>query len=361
MRIRWVLPEAYLAGGSKLIAIYAERLIARGHNVVVISSPRATPTWRERLRALRRRGEWLGRPARRPSHFDGTAVDHRVIESARPIVDEDVPDGDVVIATWWETAPMVAKLSAQKGAKAYLMMDYGAPGMELEKLIPTWQLPLHIITISNYLVDLIQRNVGEIPLDLVPCSVDTELFQCAERRKSKTARVGFLYRADWIKGGDIVLEAFRIARQEIPELELLTYGPRNEPGIKPFPAGAEYRAIPSDVELPGIYSSCDAWLFASRREGFGLPILEAMACGTPVIATRAGAAPELIASRGGGVMINHEDPNDMARAIVQLCSMEEAAWKQLSDAASATARDYSWDEATDRLEACLENLAAKGA
>ncbi len=354
MRIRWVLPEAYLAGGTKLIAIYAEHLMRRGHDVVVISSPRPIPTWRERLRALRTRGEWLGRPTRRASHFDGTGVDHRVIDRARPVVDADVPDGDIVIATWWETAPMVANLSPSKGAKAYLMMDYGAPGMELEDLIPTWRLPLHIITISQYLVDLIHRNVGDIPVDLVPCSVDTDLFNAPERGKSKTPRVGFLYRADWIKGGDIVLEAFRIARKEIPDLELVTYGPRDTPGAATFPPGAEYRAFPSNDELPHIYASCDAWLFASRREGFGLPILEAMACRTPVIATRAGAAPELIAARGGGLMVNHEDPEDMARAIVRICSMEEAEWKQFSNAAWATTRNYSWDAATDRFEACLE-------
>lgn len=358
MRIRWILPEAYLAGGTKLIAIYAERLMARGHDVVVVSSPRRVPTWRERWRAWRRTGEWLGKPTRRASHFDGTGVDHRVIDTARPIVDADVPDGDVVIATWWETAPMVADLSASKGAKAYLMMDYGAPGMELEDLIPTWRLPLHIITISQYLVELIHRNVGEIPVDLVPCSVDTELFDAPVRKKSKTPRVGFLYRADWIKGGDIVLEAFRLARQEIPDLELLTYGPRDTPGKAVFPPGAEYRAFPPNDELPKIYGSCDAWLFASRREGFGLPILEAMACRTPVIATNAGAAPELIAAHGGGMMVNHEDPDDMARAIVRICNMSEAEWQELSQAAWSTTREYSWDDATDRLEACLEQVVA---
>ncbi len=356
MRVRWILPEAYLAGGTKLIAIYAERLMKRGHDVVVVSTPRLKPTPRQRLRALVREKRWLEGPQRRASHFDETGVDHRIIESTRPIVDSDVPDGDVVIATWWETASAVAALSPSKGAKAYLMMDYGAPGMALEDLIPTWRLPLHIITISQFLVDLIQEHVPDTRVELIPCSVDSEQFSAPKRGKSAVPTVGFLYRDDWVKGADLVLEAFGIARKQIPDLRLLTFGPRDALAVSP-PEGMEYRAFPATDSLRDIYSSCDAWLFASRSEGFGLPILEAMACRTPVIATPAGAAPELIEKRGGGVLIKHEDPNDMAREIVRFCTMEESVWMRYSDAAFETTRSYSWDDATDLLEAALQRVA----
>ncbi len=353
MRIRWILPEAYLAGGTKLIAILAERLMERGHDVVVISTPKPRPSLRRRLRILVRERRWVWTSKRRASHFDRTGVDHRVIDRARPIVDADVPDGDVVVATWWETAPMVAALSPAKGAKAYLMMDYGAPGMEVEDLIPTWKLPLHLITISQYLVDLIHQHNADAPVELVPCAVDPHHFNAPPRGKSETPRVGFLYRADWVKGGDLVLEAFRIARKQVPNLELVTYGPRKTPGNVSFPQGAHYHAFPHNEELKHIYASCDAWLFASRSEGFGLPILEAMACRTPVIATPAGAAPELIAAHGGGVMVEPEDPEDLARAIVRFCEMDESEWRQFSDAAIKTTTSYSWDDATDLFEAAL--------
>lgn len=359
MRIRWILPEAYLAGGTKLIAILAERLMQRGHDVVVISAPKPAPSLRGRLRTLVRERRWLETPKRRASHFDGTGVDHRVIDRARPIVDADVPDGDVVVATWWETAPMVAALSPEKGAKAYLMMDYGAPGMEVEDLIPTWKLPLHLVTISQFLVDLIHQHNPNVPVELVPCAVDPEHFNATPRGKSETPRVGFLYRADWVKGGDIVLGAFRIARKQVPNLELVTYGPRETPGNENFPEGAHYRPFPRTEELKHIYASCDAWLFASRSEGFGLPILEAMACRTPVIATPAGAAPELIAAHGGGVMVEPEDPEDMARAIIRFCEMDEREWQQFSNAALETTTSYSWDDATRLFEAALHRATER--
>jgi glycosyltransferase involved in cell wall biosynthesis len=93
-------------------------------------------------------------------------------------------------------------------------------------------------------------------------------------------------------------------------------------------------------------------LFSSRTEGFGLPVLEAMACRTPVIATPAGAAPELLAE-GGGILVRPEDPEDMARAIERIVALDEPDWLRLSDLAFATASRHNWDDATDRFEEAL--------
>jgi glycosyltransferase involved in cell wall biosynthesis len=71
-----------------------------------------------------------------------------------------------------------------------------------------------------------------------------------------------------------------------------------------------------------------------------------------VIATPAGAAPELLAG-GGGVLVKPEDPADMARAIVEVCAQDDASWRRMSDAAYATATRYTWDDAIDRFDAAL--------
>jgi len=352
MRITWIHPEPQMTGGTKVVTIYAKRLMERGHQVVILTTPRRPPSAHARLRALVRERRWLPRPRRGPSHLDGSGIDHRVVESGR-ITDRDVPDGDVVIATWWETAEPVAALSPSKGAKAYLVADYGAPGMALEDIVPTWRLPMHLMTIAPWLVALIREQVGDVRVDLIPNSVDPREFHAPERGRCKVPTVGFNYRELWIKGPDLVLEAFRMARERVLDLRLLTYGPAAPRRLRALPDGMSFQLLPSNDELRGIYAGCDAWLFASRREGFGLQILEAMACRTPVIATPAGAAPELIAARGGGIVVKPEDPADMARAIERFCTMDELEWRKLSTAALETTRDYTWDDATDRLEAAL--------
>lgn len=358
MKITFVMTRPDMSGGTKVIALYAERLAERGHEVVVVSAGNRPPGLRHRLRALLKERRWIRYQRTLASHLDGTGIDHRVLERSRPIADSDVPDADVVVATWWQTASWVAKLSRQKGAKAYFMQDYGAPGMELVDLVPTWHYPMHIITIAQWLVDLMREHGVRAPISLVPNSVETEYFHAEPRGKQKVPTVGFLYRGIWIKGFDIVFQAFERARKRHPELRLLTYGP-NQPDHA-LPEGVEFRFRPPTPELREIYGACDAWLFASRREGFGLPLLEAMACRTPVIAVPSGAAPELIA-RGGGLIVQAEDAEDMANAICRFAEMSEAEWRGFSDKAYATVHGYTWDDAVTRFEQALARAVESGA
>jgi glycosyltransferase involved in cell wall biosynthesis len=94
------------------------------------------------------------------------------------------------------------------------------------------------------------------------------------------------------------------------------------------------------------------WLLASRSEGFGLPILEAMACRTPVIATPTGAAPELI-SPGGGAIVPMDDPAAMAKQIERIVRLPEDQWRAMSEIAHQTATRYTWEDAANLFEAAL--------
>jgi glycosyltransferase involved in cell wall biosynthesis len=167
-----------------------------------------------------------------------------------------------------------------------------------------------------------------------------------------------MYREDWAKGYDTVLEAYRVAKKEIPDLHLVAFGshPRRQHGR--LPRGVEYHTKPADKELADLYGSCTAWLFASRLEGFGLPILEAMACRTPVIATRAGAAPELI-ERAGGWLVDVDDARAMADAIVAACRLSPEEWSKLSESAYESVRGYTWADAGNAFEAALERAVER--
>lgn len=353
MRITFILPDANFLGGTRVIAIYAERLRRRGHQVYVVSTPRRPIPIKQRFRSLVDGRGWPSAESRPASYLDATGVDHRVIDRWRPMTDADVPDADVVIATWWETAHWVAGFSPRKGAKAYFVQDYGAHGGQpLDKVAETWRLPLHKITICRWLRDLVVEHCAGSEIDLVLNSVDQEQFQAPRRGKQPAPTVGTVYSRRPQKGCDTALAAVRLAREQIPALKLITFGGGPPSEDLPLPPGTVHNGHAREDELATIYAGCDAWLFSSRKEGFGLPILEAMACRTPVIATPAGAAPELLEG-GRGLLVNMDDPADMARAIVEICRMDEATWEAMSDAAFEATRAYSWDDATDRFEAAL--------
>lgn len=353
MRVTFVLPHAGLSGGVRVCAIYAKALAARGHQVHVVSTPKPLPTgMRRRIKHFFKGG------GEEPGHFDTVDVPHTVLKERRPIVESDVPDADVVIATWWETAEWVSKFSPRKGKQAYFVQhDERFVGQPSERVEATFKLPMYRIAVAQWLVDLATHTYGVDQIDLVPNGVDTDHFTAPPRSKQKTPTVGFMFATAHFKGVDIALEAIRIASRNVANLKVNTFGQHHPTEALPLPPGANFTYRPAQDKIPEIYASCDAWLFASRSEGFGLPILEAMACRTPVIGTPTGAAPELI-GRGGGVLVKPQDPVDLARAIERVCRMPINEWTALSEAAYQTALANTWQRNADLFEQSLLRAAA---
>jgi glycosyltransferase involved in cell wall biosynthesis len=361
MRITFVLPPFDLTGGQRAVAAHAEHLRRRGHDVVAVAPPHRRPGPMQVLKAVLR-GRGRGLPALskyHPSHFDNTGVERRVLDGYRPVAASDVPDADVVVATWWETAEWVAALPDRKGAKVHYMMDYEVFGGPKDRVDATCRLPMPKILIAEWVARLLRDRFDFHDVTVVPCGVDTDLFHAPPRGKQPRPTVGLVYSSliDYAtginnKGTDISLQAVEVARRHLPDLRLVAFGNCRPTQDLPLPAGCEFNYRVPDHQLREIYSRCDAWLFGTRVEGFGLPILEAMACRTPVIGTPAGAAPELL-SEGGGVLVPPEDPEAMARAILDVAGADEARWKSVSDAALATASRHTWAAATDRYEEAL--------
>lgn len=346
MRITFIMPTSGSSGGSRVIGVYAAGLSARGHQVLIIEVPPPRSSWRDKLRAIVS-GRWSFSKNAQWSHLDSLNLSRIHLKEFRAPSDQDVPDGDVVIATFWTTAQWVQNLSPSKGAKVYFMQDYGAPGQELEHVIPTWGLPLHIITISEWLGRLIRSHFSEREITVIQNSVDLSIFNAPPRGKQPVPTVGMVYREMHSKGADVGIEAMRLAQLAMPNIKFIIFGP-DTPTIT-LPANTNVIANANDTELAAIYASVDVWLFPSRIEGFGLPISEAMACRTPVISTKVGAAPELLIT-GGGTLVDSEDTAAMAGAIVNVCSLSNEDWLALSDSAYEAVQGYSWSHAVTLFE-----------
>ena len=359
MRITFILPYAGLLGGLRVVAIYAERLKARGHEVNIVSVPGPRKSLKQKVRSFIKGRGWPSDNGVGPTYFDGLDIRHDILDRHRAVTDGDVPDADVVVATWWETASWVAALGASKGAKVYFVQDYGAnPGQPMERVAETWKLPLHKLSISKWLMSLIEEHCGDRDVTYVPNSVDLKLFSAPPRGKQPTPTIGLMYSTRPQKGLDLMLAALQMVRRRVPGLHVVAYGPSAPTRAFPLPDDATFYHRPADDTLASIYASCDAWLFGSRLEGYGLPITEAMACRTPVIATPAGAAPELL-EPGGGVLLNDYEPGAMAAAIERIAALSDEQWRHMSDAAYRTVTGYTWDDATDRFEAGLRRAVEK--
>ena len=354
MKITFLMPQGGISGGNRVVAIYAERLAARGHDVHVVWARGAERSRGRKLLTFLRTGTWPGRPNQGSSYFDGLRVTQSIAAEPGCVRDGDVPDSDAVIATWWETAFSAAALSPAKGEKFYFIQHH-----EVHEHLPshitrgTYYLPLRKITISQWLVDLMAEEYGDHDVGLVENSVDTDQFYAPPRDKGAPPRVGLLYAVNAFKGVDISLKAIEVAKRTVPDLHVTAFGKYPIHPTLPLPQGSTYVQRPSQDSIREIYGACDVWVVASRNEGFGLPILEAMACRTPVVATRTGAAPELIKNGVNGWVVDVEDPEALGARLAEVARLSPEAWRAMSDAAHARAHSYSWDDATDRFEALL--------
>ncbi len=351
MKICWILPSVNMSGGVKVIGIYASLLQALGHDVTLVIRPNPKPSFKNKLSLFLKQGKINRYQEISPNHLVDLNLNTLCLPTCRALTDEDVPDGDVVIATYWTTAKEVADLSPEKGAKFYFMQDYGAGGMELEKLIPTWNLPLNIITIADWLSDLIEKETGRKDTFVVLNGIEKSLLQTTKRCKQPVPTFGFVYREDLVKGYDLILEAFLKIRKVNQNIKFVSFGP-HEPATA-LPEGFSFKHLPSDAETREIYGSCDAWLFASRLEGFGLPIIEAMASGTPVIGTSAGAAPHYINDQTGALVETTADA--FAEQILRFSQMSEEEWLQKSTNALQRVSTHTWEDAA----LLFENILSK--
>jgi glycosyltransferase involved in cell wall biosynthesis len=107
-------------------------------------------------------------------------------------------------------------------------------------------------------------------------------------------------------------------------------------------------------ELPVLYSLADAFVFPSLYEGFGIPLLEAMACGCPVVTSTAGACPEVVGK--AGLQVDPYSPQAIADAIARVLTDPELA-AGMRERGLARAREFTWDRTAHATLAVLQAAA----
>ena len=167
-----------------------------------------------------------------------------------------------------------------------------------------------------------------------------------------------------VKGPDVALKAFLLLRRRHPDARLVFAGEGPErPALEALAA----RAGASDAvhfagfvreELPMFLMGADILLATSRAESFGLAVAEALAAGTPVVASRVGGLPDLVRDGEAGVLVPPEDHRAAARAMDRLLR-DEALRRRLGEAGRARVlREFTIERAARETLAFWRRAAA---
>jgi glycosyltransferase involved in cell wall biosynthesis len=206
-----------------------------------------------------------------------------------------------------------------------------------------------LITVSAFSRDELRELLG-VEAAVVPGGVDERFTPAADPAPARAALA--------LQRPYVLTVASRTARKNLGALDVAARRLAAE-GVELVAAGGgrpQFRDAPApsvralahvpDAHLPGLYAGAEAFVLPSLYEGFGLTCLEAMACGTPVVAARAGALPEVC-----GDAARYADPRDpeaLASAILE--ARDDAG---LRAAGPQRAARFTWDRTTRELDALL--------
>jgi glycosyltransferase involved in cell wall biosynthesis len=269
-----------------------------------------------------------------------------------------------------------------------------------------------VTTVSDYITEKTRR---QFPIIADRCQTIYNAVDVAEFRRSRDydatsrqeKRILYAGAVSPHKGVHVLLDAFSTVVMEYPNVRLDVVGPEgNYPlaetfelqerelieSISPFytyhwgpklkaklslaPADAgtyladlkrrmspeasrkvAFRGFIPRPELVSLYYDTDVFAFAPIwNEGFGIPPIEAMAAGVPVVASRSGAIPEMVRDQETGLLVNKNDPRQLADSILRLLNDDNLRAKMGRAARRWVHENFVWDKIAEKIYNCYSNL-----
>jgi glycosyltransferase involved in cell wall biosynthesis len=211
----------------------------------------------------------------------------------------------------------------------------------------------NIFVVSKYWRDLLKREYDHESV-ITYNGLDSSDFKPLPERKSEVPTVLFVGGLEPRKGLEDLIRAMKLVVNSVPSARLIVVA---KAGFRGTDQWSSYESMARRLRLIdkigyhesvgqgtllGFYSDCDVLALPSKNEGWGLALMEAMACGKPVVATRVGGIPELVENGTQGLLVEAGDVKGIADSITRLLN-DPALRARMGRAGKRRVKEFSWD------------------
>jgi hypothetical protein len=269
-----------------------------------------------------------------------------------------LPRADVIVLDDWRSARYIEHLRDRAKKVVQIAWAYdawvrGDPRIqsEVERGLSDTSIP--VIAGSHFVGSMLER-LGREPVAVIRPGVDTHMFHPQnESSGGRGATIGMIVQPDRpTKGtgdGIAALEELHGRGHAFTATAVCRSRPRD------LPSWIQTRPAADDTAMADFYNQCSVFLVPSRGEGFGLPALEAMACGAAVVSTDNGGVSDY-ARPGENILLAPVGDSAVMADQLELLLKDEVLRRRLVSEGLATVKKFSWEAATLALEGVLTGL-----
>lgn len=283
---------------------------------------------------------------------------HAKVTRVRELTPGSFPAADFILPNFYPT--VLPAWESQRGQVVRLSLVYEPfciPNADVSK--STYAIEAPIVTISQWQRQLILSQVGR-DSTVISGGVDPVFFHPYPKLSDQTGRKSIFYIMrgagyTW-KGNDDFMAACAQLKERFPGFDVFIINP--EPGD--FAPSFPYTimAADSDHEMALLYARSDLFVYTSYYEAFGLPPLEAMACGTAVITTDCGGNRDYTRNGENCVVVPPSDINLLTEAMYRLLTSDRKR-QSLANAGHVFAKSWTWQRTAEQLISVLMDVKGK--
>jgi glycosyltransferase involved in cell wall biosynthesis len=357
LKVAWLMPNLHVTGGARVAAELSDRMARKGHEIyILIPAGRNKSTRRTSATVIE-----CGLPVCSPLLAVATGMLAMLIK---------VPPVDILVSSMPPYVLLARFIARRRGIPSvnYLMNDdvhffddrsHIKSGLLLALYRYIARRSIRKMTIfvnSHWTAVRCVSEGGAKPAAFVPHGYDPEVLNADPilRNSDRIPVIVTVGRKEAWKGFGDLVRALNLVDQQQHPFKLLVIS-QNDFDLSPANFPVTLVKPRNDSELAEYYRSGDIYIHPSWFEGFGMPPLEAQACGLAVISTDSGGVREFLKNGENAVIVPPREPRTLAKAVERVLS-DKNLRANLRNRGLETCIEFTWDKAVVKFETALQNL-----